>query len=68
VLGRVALEDIYDPVTGELLVCANEEINEEKVEKIQAAGLEKVRIRSVLTCQTRRGLQEMLWSGSGSRP
>ncbi|MCU0594114.1 MAG: DNA-directed RNA polymerase subunit beta' [Desulfobacterota bacterium] len=56
VLGRVALEDIYDPVTGELLVAANEEINEEKVEKIQGAGLEKVRIRSVLTCQTRRGV------------
>jgi DNA-directed RNA polymerase subunit beta' len=56
VLGRVALEDIYDPVTGELLVAANEEINEEKVEKIQSAGLEKVRIRSVLTCQTRRGV------------
>jgi DNA-directed RNA polymerase subunit beta' len=56
VLGRVALEDIYDPVTGELLVAANEEINEEKVEKIQNAGLEKVRIRSVLTCQTRRGV------------
>jgi len=56
VLGRVALEDIYDPVTGELLVAANEEINEEKVERIQNAGLEKVRIRSVLTCQTRRGV------------
>ncbi len=56
VLGRVALEEIYDPVTGELLVEANEEINEEKVEKIQSAGLEKVRIRSVLTCQTRRGV------------
>ena len=56
VLGRAALEDIYDPVTGELLVAANEEINEEKVEKIQGAGLEKVRIRSVLTCQTRRGV------------
>ena len=56
VLGRVALEDIYDPVTGELLVEANQEINEERVEKIQAAGLEKVRIRSVLTCQTRRGV------------
>ena len=56
VLGRVALEDIYDPVTGELLVEANQEINEERVEKIQTAGLEKVRIRSVLTCQTRRGV------------
>jgi len=56
VLGRVALEDIYDPVSGELLVAANEEIDEEKVEKIEAAGLEKVRIRSVLTCRARRGV------------
>ena len=56
VLGRVALEDVYDPVTGELLVAANEEITEEKVEKIQNAGLEKIRIRSVLTCQAKRGV------------
>jgi len=56
VLGRVSLEDIYDPVTGELLVLANDEINEERVAKIQAAGLERVRIRSVLTCQAKRGV------------
>jgi DNA-directed RNA polymerase subunit beta' len=56
VLGRVSLEDIYDPVTGELLIRANDEINEERVGKIQAAGLERVRIRSVLTCQAKRGV------------
>jgi len=56
VLGRVALEDIYDPVSGELLVSANEAIDEENVEKIQNAGLERIRIRSVLTCQTQRGV------------
>jgi DNA-directed RNA polymerase subunit beta' len=56
VLGRVSLEDIYDPVTGELLVRANDEINEERVGKIQSAGLERVRIRSVLTCQAKRGV------------
>jgi DNA-directed RNA polymerase subunit beta' len=56
VLGRTALQDIIDPITGELLVAANEEIDEEKVEKIQNAGLERVRIRSVLTCQTKRGV------------
>jgi DNA-directed RNA polymerase subunit beta' len=56
VLGRVSLEDIYDPVTGELLIHANDEINEERVAKIQAAGLERVRIRSVLTCQAKRGV------------
>jgi DNA-directed RNA polymerase subunit beta' len=56
VLGRSALQDIIDPITGELLVAANEEIDEEKVEKIENAGLERVRIRSVLTCQTQRGV------------
>jgi DNA-directed RNA polymerase subunit beta' len=56
ILGRVALEDIYDPVTEELLVKANMTIDEEGVEKIESAGLEKVRIRSVLTCMARRGV------------
>jgi DNA-directed RNA polymerase subunit beta' len=56
ILGRVSLEDVYDPVTGELVLSANEGIDEEKVAKIEEAGLEKVRIRSVLTCQTKRGV------------
>ena len=56
ILGRVALEDIYDPVTEELLVKANMTIDEEGVEKIESAGLEKVRIRSVLTCIAKRGV------------
>ena len=56
ILGRVAIEGIYDPVTEELLVKANTEIDEEKVEKVEKAGIEKVRIRSVLTCETKRGV------------
>ena len=56
VLGRVALEDISDPITGELLVLANEGIDEKKVRKIENAGLEKVRIRSALTCQAKQGV------------
>jgi DNA-directed RNA polymerase subunit beta' len=56
VLGRTALEDIYDPVTGEVLVRMNDEINEERVMKMQNAGLERARIRSVLTCQAKRGV------------
>jgi len=56
VLGRVAIQDIIDPVTGEILVKANEEIDEERVAKIEAAGIERVKIRSVLTCQSRRGV------------
>src|SRR5262245_53971625 len=56
VLGRVALEDIVDPVTGEVIVAANDEIDEAKIEQIEDAGIERVLIRSVLTCQTRRGI------------
>ena len=56
VLGRVALEDVVDPVTGDLLIAANEEVNEQRVQKLQNAGIEKLKIRSVLTCQTKRGV------------
>ena len=56
VLGRVALEDILDPVTGEVLVEANKGIDEECVTKIEQAGVERVRIRSVLTCETKMGV------------
>jgi len=56
ILGRVALDDIHDPVTDEVLVEANQEIDESLVKKIEDAGLEKVKIRSVLTCQSKRGI------------
>ena len=56
ILGRTALEDVLDPVTDEVLVEANEEINETLVNKIEDAGIERLRIRSVLTCQSRRGI------------
>jgi DNA-directed RNA polymerase subunit beta' len=56
ILGRVALDDILDPVTGEILVEANQEIDETLVNKIEDAGIEKVKIRSVLTCQSKRGI------------
>ncbi len=61
VLGRVALEDIRDPFTKEMLVRANEEIDEEKVTAIEEAGLERVKIRSVLTCQSRQGVCSMCY-------
>jgi DNA-directed RNA polymerase subunit beta' len=56
ILGRVALQAVNDPLTGDLLVDANEEINEENVAVIENAGLERVKIRSVLTCESRRGV------------
>src|SRR5213594_3698770 len=55
-VGRVAMEDVYDPLTGDLIIKGNEEINEDIANQIQGAGLEKVRIRSVLTCESRRGV------------
>jgi len=56
ILGRVALDDVSDPVTGELLVAANQEIGEDEVQTIEGAGIERVKIRSVLTCESRRGV------------
>ena len=61
VLGRVALEDIRDPFTGDVIVKANQEINEELVQRIEDAGLERIRIRSVLTCASRRGVCVMCY-------
>jgi DNA-directed RNA polymerase subunit beta' len=56
VLGRVALEEIHDPFNNTVLVRANEMIDEDKVAEIEEAGLERVKIRSVLTCQSRQGV------------
>ncbi|MBW2689720.1 MAG: DNA-directed RNA polymerase subunit beta' [Deltaproteobacteria bacterium] len=56
ILGRTTLEDIVDPVTDEVLAEDNQEIDEALVQKIEEAGIEKIKIRSVLTCQSRRGI------------
>ncbi len=56
ILGRVALEDIVDPFSSMVLVHSNEEIDENKVKAIENSGIDRVRIRSVLTCQARRGI------------
>ncbi|RKY38291.1 MAG: DNA-directed RNA polymerase subunit beta', partial [Candidatus Omnitrophota bacterium] len=56
IIGRVALDNIVDIVTDEIIVKAGEEITEEKAEKIERLGLEKIRIRSVLTCESERGV------------
>ncbi|MFO0759645.1 MAG: hypothetical protein U0359_24340 [Byssovorax sp.] len=56
ILGRVVLEDVVDPLTGEVLITANTELDETAVKGIEDAGIEDVVIRSVLTCQTRRGV------------
>ena len=56
ILGRVALEDIKDPYSGEIIVPRNEEITNERATRIQESGIQEVKIRSVLTCETRRGV------------
>jgi len=61
VLGRVAAGDVRDPYTGEIIVQANSEINEELAQKIEDSGLERVRIRSALTCESKRGICVMCY-------
>src|SRR5690606_38121889 len=56
IIGRVALEPVVDPITREVLVQANQEITEDLATAVQEAGIETVRIRSVLTCASRRGV------------
>jgi DNA-directed RNA polymerase subunit beta' len=56
IVGRVTLERIVDPFSGDVIVDVNGEIDEDKASAVQEAGIEKVRIRSVLTCATRRGV------------
>ena len=56
ILGRVTLEDVYDPITGDLLAKAGEEIDEEASARVDESGVEIVRIRSVLTCESRTGV------------
>ena len=56
VLGRVALEDIIDPLTGELVLPSGEEITEAIAARIEDSTIEKVDIRSVLTCESKQGV------------
>ncbi len=56
VLGRVALDDIRDPFSDEVVIPAGGEINEERIKLIEESGIERVWVKSALTCQTRRGI------------
>ncbi|AHF15571.1 DNA-directed RNA polymerase subunit beta' [Niabella soli] len=53
--GRTSLHDIYDPQSDTLLLEAGTEISAEKARAIEAAGIESIEIRSVLTCESKRG-------------
>jgi DNA-directed RNA polymerase subunit beta' len=56
IIGRVALEDINDPASGDPIVPAAGEIDEVLADAVEDAGIERVKIRSVLTCASRRGV------------
>jgi len=56
ILGRVSVHDIFHPNTGELIVAAGEEIKEDAAAKIQESPIERVEIRSVLTCEAPNGV------------
>ncbi len=56
ILGRVALDDVIDPYSAEVIVPANREIDEDLVEAVEQSGVERIKIRSVLTCQSERGV------------
>ena len=56
ILGRVSVHDIIHPHTGEVIVAAGEEITERIAQTIEEAGIESVEIRSVLTCESKKGV------------
>ncbi|MEX0287747.1 MAG: DNA-directed RNA polymerase subunit beta' [Flavobacteriaceae bacterium] len=56
ILGRVSLHDVYDPITEELLLEAGQGIMEADVKKIEASPIEKIEVRSALTCEAQKGI------------
>ena len=56
ILGRVSVHDIIDPTNGEVIVAAGEEINDAAADRIDASPIESVEIRSVLTCESKKGV------------
>jgi len=56
ILGRVALGDVYHPLTGELIISSGKEITEDYADKIEKSPIEAVEIRSVLTCESKLGV------------
>ncbi|WP_447970535.1 DNA-directed RNA polymerase subunit beta' [Nitrospira sp. M1] len=61
ILGRLTAEDVHDPVTQEVIVKANVELDEARVRAVVESGIDQVRIRSVLTCQARWGVCVMCY-------
>jgi DNA-directed RNA polymerase subunit beta' len=61
VFGRIAAEDVLNPATGEPIVEANREIDEAAIARIRACDIRTIKVRSVLTCETRRGACAMCY-------
>jgi DNA-directed RNA polymerase subunit beta' len=56
IFGRVSVHDVVDPITGELIVAAGEEIDDVAAKRINESPIESVEIRSVLTCESKKGV------------
>ncbi len=56
ILGRVTIHDVFDPISGELIVASGDQVTEEIAARIDQTSVEAVEIRSVLTCETRQGV------------
>ncbi|NNE07296.1 MAG: DNA-directed RNA polymerase subunit beta' [Gemmatimonadetes bacterium] len=56
ILGRVGVEDVIDPISGDIIVKAGDEIREDEANQIEEVGITMVKIRSVLTCESKRGV------------
>ncbi|TET13517.1 MAG: DNA-directed RNA polymerase subunit beta', partial [Dehalococcoidia bacterium] len=66
-VGRIGSSPIVDPVSGEILVDRNEDIDEEKADEITKAGITRVQVRSPLSCQSRRGICQRCYGRSLAR-
>jgi DNA-directed RNA polymerase subunit beta' len=64
IVGRVALERVVNPDSGETVVDMNEEINERIAHEFQNLGIERVKIRSLLTCESKRGVCQLCYGRS----
>jgi len=56
IVGRVALDNVTDVVNDSIIVKSGEEISEEKAQQVEKLGIERIRLRSVLTCESKRGV------------
>jgi len=61
IIGRTSLERVLHPDTSEVIVDMNQEITEEIAQKFQELGIEKVKIRSILTCESKRGICQLCY-------